>query len=166
MKFQNALFLLLISYIVFLIGIYVYKVRLMVVTSNSMQPEFQFGDVLLAKSQEHYKIADIISYKIENTLVTHRVKSIYSKNSNSGENSNSEIFFETKGDANKSSDLTLINKSQIIGKVIFILPKLGFLVLFIKSKYMGLSLVLIFIFYLAKSTFKKVTSFLERSYEK
>lgn len=159
MKIQSALLITLITYLILLMFAYLNKVRAFVVTSNSMKPEFEFGDLLLAKSQEQYLPQDIISYKIENEVVTHRIVSIHKL-------ANQEQIFKTKGDGNKSSDLRFINKEQIIGKVVFIIPKLGYLILFIQSKLLKLSFIFFLNYLLAKLVFNQLKLINERGYEK
>ena len=39
----------------------------------------------------------------------------------------------TKGDANRTSDPEIITQNMVIGKVIFVIPKLGYLVSFSKT---------------------------------
>ena len=96
--------------------------RFFLVQSGSMEPTIMTGDVIVVKSQTDYKVRDVATFKdSSNHIITHRVTEI--KNG----------VFVTKGDANRTTDNGNIQFNQIIGKVIFILPKLGFLVVFSKS---------------------------------
>ncbi len=154
MKIQVVWFFLLIPYLTIIISMQILKVKLLIVTSNSMKPEFVFGDVLLAKSQEQYSPNDIVSYEIEGITVTHRIVSIHKS---------SETLYEVKGDANTFSDLSLIKKEQVIGKIFFSIPKIGFLVLFMKSKYSLLLILTGSIFYLSFVVGNKIKSFKEKN---
>jgi signal peptidase I len=58
------------------------------------------------------------------TTVTHRINSLSLQDSS----------YITKGDANKSVDLSEVRKGNILGKVIFSIPYLGFVLNFTKSQ--------------------------------
>lgn len=45
-----------------------------------------------------------------------------------------EGTFITKGDANKNADPIPVAKSQIIGRVVFCLPYLGYIIYFLKAR--------------------------------
>ncbi len=139
MKLDTVAFLLLLSYLLLLIAAYILKVKLLVVTSNSMKPTFEFGDVLLAVSQEHYQVNDSISFTAKDTIVTHRVL----RASSHFYDGDSVVTtkYQTKGDANSSPDLGLISHANVIGKVKIIIPKVGYFVLFLQSKFVSLSVV-------------------------
>lgn len=64
------------------------------------------------------KKGDIITFRIDDTVVTHRVT----------ENRNG--ICTTKGDANKTADPVSVKESQIIGRVVFSLPYLGYVIHF------------------------------------
>lgn len=142
MKLDKVAFLLLLSYLLLLIAAYILKVKLLVVTSNSMKPTFEFGDVLLAVSQEHYQVNDSISFTANGTIVTHRVLS-----------ASNDSQYQTKGDANSSPDLGLISHENVIGKVKTIIPKIGYFVLFLQSKFVFLSLIFTSLFTLSTQMF-------------
>jgi signal peptidase I len=93
--------------------------------SNSMGPLIEVGSVVVVKSQDSYQVGDIISYyaRINDqvTVVTHRITAI-------GGN-----VYITKGDANNISDRELVRPRLIVGKVIKIIPHLGYLLNFAKS---------------------------------
>ncbi len=94
--------------------------------SNSMGPLIEIGSVVVVNGQDSYKVGDIISYyaKIgdEVAVVTHRITAI-------GGN-----VYVTKGDANNISDRELVRPRLIVGKVINIIPHLGYLLDFAKSQ--------------------------------
>ena len=91
-----------------------------------MEPAIMTGDIIVSHGQNNYALNDVITFKnSDNRIVTHRISEITKKN-------NGEEFF-TKGDANRSQDFDAITYGQIIGKVVFIVPKLGYLVSFSKS---------------------------------
>ena len=76
--------------------------------TGSMSPTMETGDIVIIKIGDEIKENDIITYKKENVLITHRVVSI------DGET------VTTKGDYNNTEDEP-IQKDNIIGKVVFII---------------------------------------------
>ncbi len=88
--------------------------RLYVVESGSMEPAIKTGSLLLTLPQENYKTGDIISFKNNSSTVTHRIYSINEK----GE-------YITKGDANEDPDNGVVKKTEILGKSVIAIPKLG-----------------------------------------
>ena len=87
--------------------------RVFEVASGSMEPTLQINDVLLVKvSNNDLKKDDIIAYKQEDSVITHRIIAIDNDN------------LIVKGDANNTVD-SPIKKDQVIGKVVKIFPKLG-----------------------------------------
>lgn len=87
--------------------------RILEVASGSMQPTLDLNDVLLVKvNEKDLKQDDIIAYKTEESIITHRIVMI----------NNDDLI--VKGDANNTVD-SPIKKDQVIGKVVKVFPHLG-----------------------------------------
>jgi signal peptidase I len=111
------------------------------VQSGSMEPSIMTGDVIVIHKKPTYEINDVVTFtNASKLIVTHRIIEV---------NHGVENTYSTKGDANRSGDDDTINENQIIGAVSLVIPKLGYLVAFAKSKtgilYMLLIPALVFI---------------------
>jgi len=109
----------------------------LIVRSGSMQPAVLVGDLVLTRAQKNlpYKVGDIISFKSQDKIISHRILGL--------KNQNGKIFYRTKGDANKNGDPNLVAESEILGKAYFRLPYLGKLIAFTKTQA-GFALAVIF----------------------
>ena len=109
----------------FLVGVIGFKVA--VVASNSMSPTINVGDLVISTKSNDINIGDIIEYWDFETksVIAHRVVDII--------NSDGRQMYITKGDANREPDLSPIVPEQVIGKVIFVIPKIGWLSLWVKT---------------------------------
>lgn len=91
----------------------------------------------MVKSVSEYKVGDIITfgpYSKTKPPTTHRIYEIQ-------EQSGQKIYI-TKGDANDSPDSRQISQRDIVGKVLFDVPYLGFVIDFTKRP-MGFMLILV-----------------------
>ena len=93
----------------------IFGFRMYKVMTGSMEPSIHVSDTILIKENDSYKKGDIVTYKDGNEYVTHRIVSVNEDN------------IITKGDANNTED-SPIKEKDIIGKVIFKMTMLGFLV--------------------------------------
>lgn len=100
----------------------------LIVLSGSMEPTIMTGEVIVIHEQKDYQIKDILTYRDNGILVTHRIVD------------ETETTYTTRGDANNTDDPP-IQKSQAVGKTIFHIPYLGEVILFIQSP-IGLASVL------------------------
>lgn len=94
-----------------------------VVQSGSMEPAIKTGSVVITKTEDNYKIGDIITFSLNGKSkehITHRIINISDK-------------FETKGDANEEPDLWQADPTQIVGKSILSIPYLGYFADFVKT---------------------------------
>lgn len=102
------------------------------IISKSMEPSINVYDVVVVKRVDASKLNkdDIITFYstsglFGDTPVTHRIVDIDNTN---------ELLFTVKGDNNKENDIDKVNASNVIGKVILIIPSLGELQFFLASK--------------------------------
>ena len=108
------------------------------VESNSMQPTFSRGDILIIQGSnpDQIKQGDIIVFTTtqKGAPIVHRVLT-----------RNADGTFQTKGDANGGQlDFEKsIQTSQILGKEILIVPLLGWVKIFITESVVPNSLILI-----------------------
>lgn len=101
-----------------------------VVLSGSMEPALSVGDlaVVAPVRTESLMVGDIITYRQvrrPDVLVTHRITAI-------GLDEQGRLKFETRGDANNTSDQVLVDSKSVLGRVAYSIPKLGYLVEFSK----------------------------------
>jgi|GEM_PF-810138 len=114
----------------FLVGYFgiIQTYKIYVVTSGSMEPALKVGSLTFVVPSEQYFSNDIVTF-IKNgdkkNSVTHRI--IAKKYE-----SNKTIFY-TSGDANKTLDQGAIEEQDIIGKVLFSVPYVGYFVNFVKN---------------------------------
>jgi signal peptidase len=99
-----------------------------VIITGSMEPLIKPGDIVLLKKTDGEKvnINEIIEYRDEKINITHRVIDI--KNSEKGKK------YQTMGDANGIPDAELVSPEQVRGKVIGVVPKIGYLTLLLRSE--------------------------------
>jgi len=97
--------------------------RLFAITSGSMRPKIPMGSLVMVEPQNTYKVGDVIAFRDEKRIVTHRLVSV-----------NSRGEAKTKGDANNEADRQIIKSDQIIGQVVFSMPRLGRLLMLLKTK--------------------------------
>jgi len=91
-----------------------------VVLSGSMEPALSVGDLLIVRAYDQYAAEDIVVYQSGSTPIVHRIVEI-----------NSETVI-TRGDANNTDDEPF-PVSEIKGKVIAIVPLVGYVAWALKS---------------------------------
>ena len=95
-----------------------FNYRLFTVVSGSMEPEYEIGDVLIAKEKDPatIKVGDPISYlgtigQFNDKVITHRVVNIE-------RDKDGKYLFHTKGDANLIED-PVVSEDKLYGVVIY-----------------------------------------------
>jgi len=128
-------------------------IKAMPVLSGSMEPFISTGDMIVATNidPQDIKKDDVITYRInQNTLVTHRVIEIT--------NENGRLMFKTKGDANNVEDQAFVSSEQLVGRLIFNIPKGGYLANFIKTPVGFILIILLPIIFLILGELKNILS--------
>ena len=111
--------------------------KIFIVKSGSMAPAIKIGSLVVIKPVNNYKIGDIITfgpYSKTKAPITHRIYDIKVVDG--------QPIYITKGDANNAPDAREVAKRDILGKVLFSVPYLGFAVDFAK-KPLGFVLIIV-----------------------
>lgn len=108
-------------------------ISLYTIISPSMEPNINVYDVVLTKrvKPEEVKEGDVITFISSSTLgegltITHRVKSVIK--------TEEDIKFRTQGDNNPIPDSALVTSNNLLGKVVFTIPFLGYIQFMLQSK--------------------------------
>lgn len=107
--------------------------RALIVRSGSMEPTIAVGDIVIVHPGE-YHIGEAIAYTMpgrENVVVTHRIVEV------------KDGAYITKGDANAEADSWLVSEADILGKELFVVPWVGHVLAFAKTKTGFAGLVLL-----------------------
>ena len=95
-----------------------------------MSPRLNINDIIVVKKgyeNKEYKVGNIITFKNTNgEIITHRIAEII--------NTDFQKAFVTKGDNNQVSDEEIVKYDNIIGKVIYTMPKFGLVMKLLKNK--------------------------------
>lgn len=94
-----------------------------------MLPEIGIGDVVIIKKipADAVEVGDVIQFKANNIKIAHRVVEIE-------KDAKGERAFWTKGDANRSRDADPVLPEQVIGTVIYKVPKAGWITMLARSR--------------------------------
>lgn len=118
------IYLFIIIFICFMLGLFKYEA--IAIMSNSMQPTFSRGDIVIYKKDlKDIKKESIIVYKIDQTYIIHRV---INKEVNS---------YETKGDNNLKADIIKVKKENVKGIYCFHIKYLGYPVIWLNELLKG-----------------------------
>lgn len=113
-----------------------------IVLSGSMETQIYKGDLVIVKeiNAKDIKKNDIIAFRNDDIVITHRVKEIYTDGNN--------ISFKTKGDNNNTEDDFIVKADEVEGIYITKISKLGNVLVFL-SKPLGMLVVILFIVVIA-----------------
>ena len=117
-----------------------------IVLTGSMKPTLNEGDIVFVKESKEIQKDDIIAFREENSVITHRVYEIYQEDG--------KDYYITKGDANSGTDTQLLSSSDIEGKYVFKIPFVGRIILFLQKPVGIIVLFAILIVALAVSSIK------------
>ncbi len=105
-----------------------------VIVSGSMEPTIKINDAIVIKryDEQDLKVGDIITYRSEDPyfygiMVTHRIVDITTENG--------KKVYVMKGDHNATRDRLAVSPNQIYGKVIMVIPKIGYIQSFLATSY-------------------------------
>ena len=130
---------------------------------GSMQPVLNKNDVIFVKkcNIEEIEVEDIISFIKDDEIITHRVIEIKEENKT--------IKYRTKGDNNEIRDNFLVEYSEIYGKMLFKIPKIGIIVEYIQNSSgiinFTILVLIIFIFINLNDKKKSIRKTKRRKYE-
>lgn len=106
----------------------IFGIKTFTIISSSMEPTFKIDDIIFVKKidENQLQIGDIISFIQDKDIITHRIEKI--------EKNEGGLVFITKGDANSTTDINKVKLSQIEGKYIFKISKVGKIFYILKNK--------------------------------
>lgn len=100
-----------------------------VVRSDSMSPSIEAGSVVFVSSTPaaDLQVGDVITFSRtgSSSRVTHRIADV--------DRADGEIRFVTRGDANEQVDSAVVRGTEVIGRVTFSIPLLGYLLTFAQT---------------------------------
>lgn len=112
----------------------------LIVLSGSMTPIMLPGDIIIVKTveQNELEVGDVVAFQPPGsrpeTLVTHRIVSL---------EEGKERLFQTKGDANNEKDAFKVPASKAVGKLMFVIPFVGYLTEISKNKNFFLFIIIV-----------------------
>ncbi|WP_299030055.1 signal peptidase I [uncultured Thermanaerothrix sp.] len=117
---------LLIALTVFWFNTGFFGVRPFVVSGYSMKPTLVAGDLVIVQpvTPEAVRVGDIIQFRLPGGSVVHRVVEIHRENN--------QLTFITQGDNNNVRD-DPITPEQVQGRVVLVIPKVGWPTLWLKQ---------------------------------
>ncbi len=98
-----------------------------VIATGSMEPMIKPGDVVLIKKVDvnSLKEGDVIQFRHDDILISHRIVEIIKEED--------VVSYRTKGDNNLRADGWLVAQHEVRGKIIKVVPKIGWPTLLLKS---------------------------------
>lgn len=100
------------------------------ILSGSMEPALKIGGIIVTRPEkiQNIEVNDIITFEVRaGHKVTHRVVAI--------EMIEGKPWFQTKGDVNQEPDPNLVSsEEEVMRKVVFHLPYLGFAAVFMQKR--------------------------------
>ena len=117
----------------------IFGIKTFTIISGSMEPTFEIDDVIFVKEYNINELekGDIISFVQGEDIITHRIDKI--------DKNEKETIFITKGDANNVTDTNKVKASQIEGKYIFKISKVGKILNILKNKVIFIIVIIILI---------------------
>ena len=105
-----------------------------------MEPEINIGDIVFSKKvdEKDLNVGDVITFSKDGMQVTHRIVNIEPDD-------NGRLRYTTKGDNNNTEDTGTVKYENILGKLAFKLPKLGYVVLAIQRNLYAVIAVFAFL---------------------
>lgn len=104
------------------------NIEIKIVKSGSMEPTILTGSIVVVKPQASYAESDIITFGEDTKAqipTTHRIIDI--------QGDFNSLSYTTKGDANEEQDGEQITQRDIIGKVVFWVPYMGYILDFARQ---------------------------------
>ena len=107
------------------------RINVYTILTQSMYPTIKAGDVIVTYKEDNniYNVGDVITFTSENNngmTITHRVNEVFEVNN--------VYSYRTKGDNNNTADSEIINSDKVLGRVVFKIPKAGFIQQFLVTK--------------------------------
>ena len=117
------------------VSIFGYKAY--IITTDSMKPSINSGDVSIVRNtkEDNIETGDVITFKQGDKVITHRITNI--------EEQDGKKVYTTKGDNNNLEDDEKVEYSQIEGKNVLTIPKLGYIINALENQVVFLFIVLI-----------------------
>jgi len=122
----------IVSILIVWFAVGVFPIYPSVIATGSMEPYIKPGDVILVKrivdmdGINALNIGDIIQFERDGVLISHRIIEIHNDKKEG-------TSFITKGDNNTAIDSTPVKPHNIKGKIVKVVPKIGWPTLLIKS---------------------------------
>ena len=85
------------------------------IVGGSMEPTIHLGDIITIDPNKNPQEGDIITFKVDQHTVTHRVTERWTSTDPQGV---VHAMFKTKGDANSTVDAWTLTDNQVMGKVV------------------------------------------------
>lgn len=102
-------------------------IELKIVESGSMEPSIMTGSLVVVRPADSYHVGDVITFtsRYASVPTTHRIIDAYTEGG--------RTWFVTKGDANEEADGRAVPAQNIVGKVIYDVPRLGYVLDFARQ---------------------------------
>lgn len=152
-KIWNTITSILVAVVVLLAialwGVQLLGVDVFVVQSGSMEPEIRTGSVVYvtAVEEDDLEVGDVITFQLTETVKgTHQIIEILGKEEGTG-----KLMFRTKGTANEHADEGYVTIDEVVGKVRFSLPYVGYAIAYIQQPpgsyvlFAGVALILLLV---------------------
>lgn len=121
-KYYKAYYAIIVVFIGVIVSLTsgLFRFQLLAIASDSMNPTFRRGDAVLIDKSKDYDldIDDIVAFKKDNKIVVHRIIKI--------KKIKNQYYYTTKGDNNSNDDENEITKEDIVGKLNYVVPYVGY----------------------------------------
>lgn len=129
-KLLTVIMVLVIAFAFLMVGVRLFGLTPYTVLSGSMEPTYHVGSLIYVKDVDpaDLDVDDPITYLIDNkTVVTHRIIEVLYD-----DDGITKIGFKTKGDNNEDPDGTPVSPENILGKPVFSIPLLGYIIFYVQ----------------------------------